>query len=194
MVQTRHGTDVVRTGSWPPETPVGIEPTITGLQPVAWPFGSSVKYPRQESNLIPDLRRVVCDPLHPEDKSIPARIRTGIQTLEESDVAPLHHQDKQEPMAGFAPAWVGLRDRCLSQSSHIGMKQERKDLNPVKRLWRPPALPGAHSRARVSGGNRTRRHDLHRVACQTPTPRTPSVVPAGFEPAIFPMSRECPTC
>ena len=53
------------------ETPVGIEPTSTGLQPVAWPSGSSVKYPRQESNLIPDLRRVVCDPPHPED--IPRR-------------------------------------------------------------------------------------------------------------------------
>ena len=104
MVQTRHLTDVVRTGSWPSETPVGIEPTSTGLQPVAWPSGSSVKYPRQESNLIPDLCRVVCDPPHPEDKIIPARIRTGIQTLEESDVAPLHHQDKQEPTAGFAPA------------------------------------------------------------------------------------------
>ena len=75
------------------ETPVGIEPTVTGLQPVAWPFGTSVKHPRQESNLIPDLRRVVCDPPHPEDENIPARIRTGIQTLEESDVAPLHHQD-----------------------------------------------------------------------------------------------------
>lgn len=79
-------------------------PLETGLQPVAWPFGSSVKYPRQESNLIPDRRRVVCDPPHPEDESIPARIRTGIQTLEESDVDPLHHQDIQEPTAGFAPA------------------------------------------------------------------------------------------
>src|SRR5262245_59978592 len=52
---------------WDSKTPVGIEPTSTGLQPVAWPSGSSVEYPRQESNLIPDLRRVVCDPPHPED-------------------------------------------------------------------------------------------------------------------------------
>ncbi len=50
-----------------PETPVGIEPTSTGLQPVAWPSGSSVKYPRQELNLIHDLRKVVCAPAHPED-------------------------------------------------------------------------------------------------------------------------------
>ena len=44
------------------------------------------EYPRQESNLIPDLRRVVCDPPHPEDRSIPARTRTGIRTLGKSDV------------------------------------------------------------------------------------------------------------
>ena len=92
----RHrGKDVIRTGSWPSETPVGVEPTFAGLQPAAWPSGSSVKYPRQESNLICDLRRVVCDPPHPEDENIPARIRTGIQTLDESDVAPLHHQDER---------------------------------------------------------------------------------------------------
>ncbi len=68
MVQTRHLTDVVRTGSWPLETPVGVEPTLTGLQPVALPSGSSVfEYPRQESNLILDLRTVVCRPPHSED-------------------------------------------------------------------------------------------------------------------------------
>ncbi len=54
---------------------MGIEPTSTGLQPVAWPSGSSVKYPRQESNLIPDLRRVVCDPPHPEDVDQESRVR-----------------------------------------------------------------------------------------------------------------------
>ena len=64
----------------------------------------SKKHPRQESNLIPDLRRVVCDPPHPEDRNIPVRIRTGIETFEESCVAPIHRQDIQEPTAGFAPA------------------------------------------------------------------------------------------
>src|SRR4029079_1299923 len=59
------------------------------------------KQPRQESNLILNLRRVVCDPPHSEDKNIPARIRTGVETLEESCVAQLHHQDIQEPTAGY---------------------------------------------------------------------------------------------
>lgn len=45
---------------------MGVEPIWTGLQPVAWPSGSSVYQtnikicPRQESNLALDLRRVVC--------------------------------------------------------------------------------------------------------------------------------------
>jgi hypothetical protein len=33
---------------------------------------------------------------------------------------------------------------------------------------------------RVSGGNRTRHHDLHRVACQTTTPQTPSSRSPGW--------------
>lgn len=32
---------VVKTGSWKAESLVGVEPTLTGLQPVAWPSGSS---------------------------------------------------------------------------------------------------------------------------------------------------------
>ena len=50
-----------------------------------------------------------------------------------------------EPTTGFAPAWSGLQDRRLSQSSHVGNKQECKDSNPVARLWRPLPLPGGHS-------------------------------------------------
>ena len=28
---------------------------------------------------------------------------------------------------------------------HFGNKQDREESNPVQRLWRPPALPGAQS-------------------------------------------------
>ena len=97
----------------------GVEPDLRpsqGRVPSATPRGP--KHPGPDSNRDPDLRRVRC--------------------------CPLHHQDNQEPTAGFAPAWAGLRDRCLSVSSHIGK-----------------TLPH-----RVSGGNRTRRLDLHRVLCQ----------------------------
>ena len=53
LIQTAHAIDVVRIGSWQAKTPVGIEPTSTGLQPVAWPSGSSVgfrKLRKRDSN------------------------------------------------------------------------------------------------------------------------------------------------
>jgi hypothetical protein len=107
MVQTRHLTDVVRTGSWPSETPVGIEPTqnrvaagrlaiwlqrqvsSSGVEPDPRPSQGRVrsatprgqKHPGPDSNRDRDFRRVLC-----------------------CSVAPLHHQDIQEPTAGFAPA------------------------------------------------------------------------------------------
>ncbi len=61
------------------------------------------------------------------------------------------------------------------------------------RLFSPSPLILA-PRSRVSEGNRTRRLDLHRVACRPLHHRHHQpVVPAGFEPAIFPMSWERPT-
>src|SRR2546422_1382148 len=79
------------------ETPVGIEPTSTGLQPVAWPSGSSVKYPRQESNLIPDLRRVVCHPPHPEDIKYPAEESNLVLQFRRLPCHPSHPQSQQYP-------------------------------------------------------------------------------------------------
>ena len=81
-----------KAGVEPAETPVGIEPTSTGLQPVAWPSGSSVKYPRQESNLIPDLRRVVCDPPHPEDIEHPAEESNLVLQFRRLPCHPSHPQ------------------------------------------------------------------------------------------------------
>jgi hypothetical protein len=51
-------------------------PLQTALQAVADPSGSSVvsiKCPRQESNLVLDLRRIACAPAHPEDVLFPTR-------------------------------------------------------------------------------------------------------------------------
>src|SRR4051812_42574063 len=55
------------------ETPVGIEPTSTGLQPVAWPSGSSVV------------------------SSVPARSRTWPTTFAESRAVPPHSEDHCNP-------------------------------------------------------------------------------------------------
>ena len=40
---------------------------------------------------------------------------------------------------------VAVYKTAASLFGHVGFKQEREDLNPVRRLWRPSALPGAHS-------------------------------------------------
>src|SRR6266568_7856292 len=90
------------------KTPVGIEPTSTGLQPVAWPSSSSVcvrgegrgtRGEQDDGNLFSRPSSLASRPSH-----IPAGIRTRIQTFGGSDAVPLHHQDEKEPTAGVAPA------------------------------------------------------------------------------------------
>ncbi len=124
-------------GSEPPgETRVGVEPTSTDLQSVAWPSGSRVlneqnrinaparsrtwastfagsrasltlrgrfdwgESPRQELNLVLDVRSVACDPTHSRGRD--------------------------------------------QRSSGRMAEQRRKDSNPVIACWRRAALPGAH--------------------------------------------------
>jgi hypothetical protein len=82
--------------------PMGVEPTSTGLQPVAWPSGSSIickACPRQESNLALDLRRVACESTtlrghlyncHPP--SAPPRDRTSSCSFEDCRANPAHSQ------------------------------------------------------------------------------------------------------
>ena len=73
-----------------------------------------------------------------------------------------------EPTTGFAPVSAGLQNRCLLQSSHVGNKHEREELNPVKQFWRLPALPGAHSCEGI------RRELYPYLLATTAAPRCPS--------------------
>jgi hypothetical protein len=82
---------------------------------------ATIKCPDLDSNQDHDLRRVGCDPLHHQDRFF-----------------------SPEPTTGVAPASTGLQDRCLAVRPRR-QKQDREESNPVKRLWRPPALPGARS-------------------------------------------------
>ena len=77
------------------------------------------QYPDLDLNQDLDLRRVQCNSATPSGQT--------------------------EPTTGFAPASAGLQNRCLLQSSHVGIKHEREESNPVEQFWRLPALPGAHS-------------------------------------------------
>lgn len=79
------------------------------------------QYPDLESNQDLDLRRVQCDPLHHRDIRADDWICTSINRF-----------------TGPAPFSIEPR-------RHVAYKHEREDSNPVWRLWRPLALPGAHS-------------------------------------------------
>lgn len=113
--------------------PVGLEPTTTGLQPVAWPSGSSViKVSRP--GIEPDLRASrarVLAPAHSQDKLVLQYLaRLTWRSL--AGRPPLRRASSwqgmlsalalwaKEPTTGFAPVSTALRERSLSQSSHVG--------------------------------------------------------------------------
>ena len=122
------------------KTPVGVEPTSAALQAAAWPSGSGVvrgegcwkSSPGVEPGLRPSHGRVR-NPPHPEDMIFrpdrQGRPRDGVANpdlesnqgpdLRMVQCNPLHHRDDGHDQQG------------------------RKDSNPVPRLWRPRALPGA---------------------------------------------------
>jgi hypothetical protein len=109
-----------------------------------------------------------------------------------------------------------------SPFGHVGGKQGRKESNPVREFWRLAALPGARPckgpgrsavtvttariAVRVSGGGRTRRLELHGLACCRYTtdtvtglskpPARAGAEGAGVEPARLiarPLSRRVPS-
>jgi hypothetical protein len=103
-------------------------PLETVLQTVARPSGTCViiklqrACPRQELNLVLDLRRVVCHPSHSEDADL-----------------------RQSPTRESNPALRFRRPPCLHHTRREFLqKQGREDLNPIGEIWRLAALPGAH--------------------------------------------------
>ena len=83
--------------------------------------GQQSKCPDLDSNQDHDLRRVACDPLHHQDK--------------------LFNQSRRLDSHQHQPVYK----TGASLFGHVGNKQEREESNPVKRFWRPLALPGARS-------------------------------------------------
>ena len=100
------------------ETPVGVEPTLAGLQPAAWPSGSSVLLvarPGIEPGLRPSHGRV-----HPT------------------------HSQAVVPRQGIEPRLADSKSAVLVRHTRKA-QHERKDSNPVRQFWRLTTLPGAHS-------------------------------------------------
>ncbi len=56
-------------------------------------------------------------------------------------VAPSRHQSRRLDLHQHDAVYR----TAASLFGHVGNKHEREDLNPVGRLWRPPALPGART-------------------------------------------------
>ena len=134
---------------------MGVEPTSTGLQPVAWPSGASVKRPRQESNLIPDLRRVVCTPPHSEDKKS-RRLDSHQHGAVYGTAAFLHRATSamaEQAAHRFELCRAALETACSPRSTLL-FKGVRGESNP------PPRL----SQGRM----------------QTTTPQTPSTSSPGW--------------
>src|ERR1700733_200539 len=103
--------------------------------PTAHPVGSpgllALSCLDLDSNQDQDLRRVRCDPLHHRDAAPKSFKRTQSRRLDSHQHHPVYKTG----------AFLFRATSALNDS----IKHEREDLNPVGRLWRPPALPGARS-------------------------------------------------
>jgi hypothetical protein len=170
------------------------------LAPVLDAFQEFQKCPRQDSNLVLDLRRVACDPPHSEDvahlsceypaedsnlvwqlRTLPcvhhtrrasfARMsRPGFEPGPGPSEGPMRSVTPSRPISLAHHLLVINQGRRLDSHQHHPVypchsvyktggaflfrttsavndpcEHEREESNPVKRFWRPPALPGAHS-------------------------------------------------
>jgi hypothetical protein len=97
------------------ETPVGVEPTSTGLQPVAWPSGSSVirvSPPGVEPGLRPSHGRV--PPPHSEDMSrADDWIRTSMIRLTKPAPSSVEPRRRSAGVEGFEPSSSDLETAIL---------------------------------------------------------------------------------
>ena len=133
--------------------PVGVEPTSTGLQPVAWPSGSSIirkACPRQESNLALDLRRVACAPSHPEDvcecsKRYPARESNPVSRLRRPPCRPPHSRGVPSPGVepGLRPSEGRVRIRHTPRATNH-QASRRPDSNRHEPVYKTGASPFGH--------------------------------------------------
>lgn len=125
---------------------MGVEPTSTGLQPAAWPSGSSVSSQVARPGIEPGLR--------PSQGRVQSNTLTGCSTSPGSrtpscrfEVCRAHPSHSQG--LGGADDWIRTSmirfTRPAPAYSATSAKHERKESNPVRQFWRLTALPGAHS-------------------------------------------------
>ena len=124
--------------------------------------GETAECPRQESNLVFDLRGVACRPSHAEGKvEADGRSRTGMNLLTRQ--AP--HRSATSARAGaqgVEPCPRVLEARCSPRSTPLKVSPARLASSSIC----------ARFAVRVSGGGRTRRLELHGLACSRYTTDT----------------------
>ncbi len=126
--------------------------------------------PRQELNLVHDLRRVVCGSVtlrgrdQDNGRSIP---RPGIEpglAASKTAVRPTHSQGAANPVPspgvepGLRPSEGRVRFRHTPRATNR-VQQGCKDSNPVGELWRLAALPGAHPYERKKEKGKTKTNE-----------------------------------
>ncbi len=139
---------------------MGVEPISTGLQPVAWPSGSSaqiVARPGIEPGLRPSHGRVP-----PTHSQAILSFQVFILMVGSNDLFPW---PSSVPRQGIEPRPADSKSAVpsvtLARHPHwlTAGRSSRSARNRTLwwRFWRPPACPEAHCRRRrVSDGNRTR--------------------------------------
>jgi hypothetical protein len=118
---------------------------------------SRTKCPRQELNLVHDLRRVVCESVTLRGPAVHRIPRPGIEpglAASKTAVRPSHSRGAVgtvpspgvEP--GPRPSEGRMRFRHTPRATNR-CQQGCKDSNPVREFWRLAALPGAHPYERM---------------------------------------------
>ena len=138
------------------------------------------QHPRQESNLICDLRKVACEPAHSEDVHVPFqwtyRDSNPNCTVRRTGMLPLEHRAIRQPVPrpGVEPG-PGPSERRMMSVSPPGQQEPvtREGLEPSRRgghgLLRTACLPFHHLailRTVDRGGSRT-------LICRVQTGRLP---------------------
>ena len=147
------------------------------------------KCPRQESNLVLDLRRVACESTtlrghlyncHPSSalsrnrtRAPTDRLVVQLRRLPCLSATLTDHSLRADDWirTSIKRCVIGTLTRpppfSVEPRRHLPSKHEREESNPVRQLWRLAALPGAHSSSRRGPGPVKARSRTHQSSSST---------------------------
>ncbi len=143
---------------------MGVEPTkncFAGSRLTVWLQRHVIQCPRQESNLVLDLRRVACDPQHSENMyqfSAPPRNRTSSGSFEDCHALPAHPQGVHSNVSTRARTWIWTFGGSYAIPCTI---ETFSNSIPTWSRTRSKALGKPYAIRYTIGTNQGRRLDLH---------------------------------